>query len=288
MSGSTIEITLTVTAGTADELVGLFSVLGFEGFWEDGDALRSYIAEERWDDATRQSFGKAIASYASAHEIPLPAASTQIIPLQNWDAAWKDAIKPLRVSPRIIIAPSWRRTRPDPGEIVLTIDPKMSFGTGQHETTRLIIQLLDPRVRSGSTILDVGTGTGILAIAAVALGAGSATGVDIDEWSYANANENIRLNGVEDRTRIILGTLADVPPGMFNIVIANIQRNVIEQMLPQLQSRVVREGTLLLSGLLKAERDDMLGTCSSNGFDLEEERVEQEWIAFALRHRRTP
>ena len=120
---------------------------------------------------------------------------------KNWNSAWEETIRPIRVSERIVVAPTWHPFNGGPGDIVLTIDPKMSFGTGYHESTRLLLGLMERHLRIGARVLDAGTGTGILAIAALKLGAASAIAFDIDEWSFVNAVDNTRLNGVAGAPR---------------------------------------------------------------------------------------
>lgn len=132
-------------------------------------------------------------------------------------------------------------------------------------------------------MLDVGTGTGVLAIAAVKLGARRAVGVDIDEWSWENARENIRINGAEGTITVYQGELGDVPPGSFDIVAANIQRSVIEPMLPRLVARIAPDGRLLLAGLLASEAVAMRAAFREERLVIEEECTENEWVAFALR-----
>lgn len=282
MTGPAIELSITIPPEAADSLVGILTLHGFEGFWEDGPVLKAYIAEERWNEESRGAVARSLAAFADGQEMAPPQIETRLIPPENWNAAWEASIRPVAATDRIIIAPSWHKVEEARGRIVLTIDPKMSFGTGHHETTRLMLQLLEPRIRQGTTMLDVGTGTGVLAIAAVRLGAAAATGVDIDEWSYENARENVAANGVADRVTIIHGELADVPPGGFDVVAANIQRSVIEPMLPALRARLKADGFLLLSGLLEVEREIVEGSFQRHGLALVEERREREWIAFAL------
>ncbi len=282
MSGPTTELSVVLPPESADSLIGLLSVRGFEGFWEDGETLRAYCTAERWDDETRAAVHESLTAFASGHEIPLPRVSIRLIPPQNWNAAWEATIRPVSATGRIVIAPSWHPVQPSGDQIVLTIDPKMSFGTGHHETTRLMLQLLEPRVSPGCTLLDVGTGTGVLAIAAVKLGAASATGVDNDGWSFENARENAEANGVGGAVSFLLGELADVPPGRFDLVAANIQRSVIEPLLAPLLDRVTPGGSLLLSGILDTERNAMIEAFNRQRATLGEERTEHEWIAFAL------
>lgn len=282
MSGPTIELSVVLPPESADSLIGLLSVRGFEGFWEDGETLRAYCTAGRWDDETRAAVHESLNAFASGQEIPLPRVSVRVIPPQNWNAEWEATIRPVRATGRLVIAPSWHPVQPSGDEIVLTIDPKMSFGTGHHETTRLMLQLLEPRVSPGCTLLDVGTGTGVLAIAAVKLGAASATGVDNDGWSFENARENAEANGVAGPVSILLGELNDVPPGRFDLVAANIQRSVIEPLLAPLLDRVAPGGSLLLSGILDTERIAMMEAFNRHRMTLVEERTEHEWVAFAL------
>ena len=139
MSGPTIELSVVLPPESADSLIGLLSVRGFEGFWEDGETLRAYCTAERWDDETRAAVHESLTAFASGHEIPLPRVSIRLIPPQNWNAEWEATIRPVSATGRIVIAPSWHPVQPSGDQIVLTIDPKMSFGTGHHETTRLML-----------------------------------------------------------------------------------------------------------------------------------------------------
>jgi len=283
MNGTTIEISIDLPTGHCDELIGMLSLKGFDSFWEDGSLLKAYLPEDRWTDETTAAFHVTLASFAASHDIPLPHVESKAISPQNWNALWEESIQPIQASERIIIAPSWRKVSPSSDQIIVVIDPKMSFGTGHHETTRLMLRLLEPRIRPDSTVLDVGTGTGILAIAALKLGARSATGVDIDEWSFDNARENAIANGLAGQFTIVQGELADVAPGQYSLVAANIQRSIIEPLLAKLKSRTTEGGRLLLSGLLDMERNRMLTAFKTHALTVEEELHEQEWIAFALR-----
>ena len=284
MIESTVELSVHTEGGVVDELVALLGGLGFEGFWEDGNNIRAYMSLQKWTDSNLISTREMLDAYATAKGILKPRIDILTIPPQNWNAQWEESIQPVRVSPRIVIAPSWRHLAPEPGVLVLTIDPKMSFGTGHHETTRLILLMMEQRITKECTMLDVGTGTGLLAIASVKLGAKQAVGVDIDEWSWENARENAQINGVEELIEFHKGELADIPDGRFDIVAANIQRSVIEPLLPALCSRTSPDGWLFLSGILISEAAIMRRALENAGLHLVEERTENEWIAFALRH----
>ena len=213
---------------------------------------------------------------------PRPTVSVRTIDPKNWNAEWEKTITPIKVTDRIVITPTWHPYNASPGQIVLTIDPKMSFGTGYHETTRLVLRLMEHHVRPGTTVLDVGTGTGVLAIAGLKLGAVSAVGVDVDEWSYDNSLENAKLNGVEEQVTFLHGDLTAVPPATFGLIVANIQLNVIVPLLPEMRDRLTPEGTLILSGLLLQDREQILNALDRSTFHLLEEMQENEWIALAV------
>jgi ribosomal protein L11 methyltransferase len=265
-----------------ERLVALLGQLGFEGFWEDGETLRSYINSQRWSPALRTEIEKVLRMVHSTSRSPIPVLTVATIEDIDWNAEWEKTIRPIRVGRRIVIAPSWHPYTPEEGELVLTIDPKMSFGTGYHETTRLILRLLETTVKPGDSVLDIGTGTGVLAIAALRLGAGTAVGVDIDEWSEMNARENALVNGVADRLTILKGTLADVPPGHFTLVVANIQRTVLVPIMHQMVQRLSPSAHLLLSGLLLDDEEEISRSAAAAGARILTREVENEWVALSL------
>ncbi len=284
MPGTYIEVEITTDPLLFDDLVGMLSGRGYEGFWEEGTRLRAYIRSGFWDGAHRSDLEGFASSLTHLHALPPPAITTRLIEDQNWNALWEAGIQPIRVSDRIIVAPTWHPYAPAPGEIVLIIDPKMSFGTGHHETTRLMVQLLEKHLRPGDTMLDVGTGTGILAITGVKLGAAAAIGLDNDEWSFGNAQENVKLNGVQGTVSIVLGEIAGLPGNGFDLVAANIQRGVIEQILPEMHRRLAAGGRMLLSGLLDVDREPIRAALAPLHLRVVEELHEKEWIALTAMH----
>jgi len=283
MPRSHIEIAIGVDPAAFDIIAGALTAEGFDGFWEDGNVLRAYIRQESWDEPRLDALRALVAGLAARMALPPPSLSIHVIPEENWNRRWEESIRPLRVTDRIVIAPTWHPCTAGPGDIVITIDPKMSFGTGYHETTRLMIAMTERHAAPGLRVLDAGTGTGVIAIAALMLGAQSATGFDTDEWAYANAQENARLNRVADRFTVLLGDLAVAPAGPFDIVAANIQKDVIEVMLPGLVARLAPGGTLLLSGLLSSDDAAMRGAMARAGLVVTEATAEAEWIAYAAR-----
>jgi ribosomal protein L11 methyltransferase len=278
-----VELTVESAEPLDEQVIGLISQLGFEGFWEDGASLRCYIATERWDGALLPEVERVIRMVVSPSRSPAPAVHIRTIEEENWNAQWEATIKPIHVTDRIVIAPTWAGYVPAPHELLILIDPKMSFGTGYHESTRLALLLIQRHIRHRPAVLDVGTGTGILAIAAVKLGARSALGVDTDEWAYQNAVENVAQNGVRDTVRILHGDLSVAPAGQYDLIICNIQRNIIETLLAGLRTRLAHGGSIILSGLLQADGESIRQSLRAASLQVAEELVENEWLALAVR-----
>lgn len=281
MPASHVELTILSEPSAFEDYIGILTVEGFEGFWEDGSLLRAYIPAGRWNDERGTSIAAALHRSASLRSLAPPTIRTAPVENRNWNEAWEATILPVRVTGRIIIAPTWHPVAAAHGDIVLTIDPKMSFGTGYHETTRLMLRLIERHVQAGDVLLDVGSGTGVLAIAALKLGAARAIGVDNDEWAYANARENAGLNGVTDRLELRKGDLDEVQEREFDLIVANIQRNVIEAMIGGFLSRLKPRGKLLLSGLLEVDREAIVTRLSAARLRLFDEIQENEWVALA-------
>jgi len=281
-----IEIAIAAAEDLRSQLVALLGQLGVEGFWEDEDVLKCYILEQRWSPELQEEIRSTVTMIVRSSAQPVPDIRVQTLPDRNWNEEWEKTIQPLHVTPRIVIAPSWHGYQPAAGEIVLTIDPKMSFGTGYHESTRLMLRLMEQYLRPGDTILDVGTGTGVLAIAGLRLGAANAVALDVDEWSYANAMENAHRNGVNDRMTILHGDITSAPALLHDLVIANIQRSVLIPILPAMTSRLKPGGMLLLAGLMHTDHEPMVSALSDAGFRVQGRLSENEWIALAADRRR--
>jgi len=202
---------------------------------------------------------------------------------RNWNAEWERTIQPIEIGAKIAIAPSWSEYRNDAGRIVLTIDPKMSFGTGYHETTRLMLLLIEKYVRPGMAVLDVGTGTGVLALAAVKLGASRADGTDTDEWAVENALENVRLNGEESRVSIHLGSIPPALSAPLAMIFANLTLNDLRGMLPAFRALLPAGELLLVSGLLDRDEEPIVTALAESGFSVVETARENEWLAICAR-----
>jgi ribosomal protein L11 methyltransferase len=201
-------------------------------------------------------------------------------PNEDWAREWRRGLAPRRVSPRIVVKPTWTDWAVQPGQIVVDIDPQMAFGTGEHATTRGCLRLLDAHFQVGDRVLDVGSGSAILAIAAAMLGAGEVIAVEYDPDANINAVENIERNGVQDRVTLH-EAMADPTfiqaLGAFDVILANILSGVIRPLLPALRGALQPAGRLIVSGILRTERDDVVESAAAAGLLLMAEDAEEEW-----------
>ncbi len=203
------------------------------------------------------------------------------LPAMDWNAEWKKHFEPFKIGEKVWVAPPWNQPDIQADEILLIIDPQMAFGTGSHETTQLMIELLERHRPDGQTVLDCGTGSGILSILAKKMGAGRVIGFDIEHESIENAVHNAELNamrGVDFRQ----GDEKVIAAGDFDLVLANINRIVLQDMLPGLAEKVRTGGRLILSGILDTDEDVMMKVAPPE-LKLLERRQKKEWLALVFR-----
>jgi ribosomal protein L11 methyltransferase len=276
MDKTYIELSFSVSEEQQELLVAYLSQFGFEGFWEDGNVLKAYVEKNNWNENSTSIIKE---------QFPEIQFSILEIANQDWNKEWENSIEPILATEKILVRPSWKKVEGNNGKLVITIDPKMSFGTGHHETTRLMLQLMEKYVKPNDVVLDLGTGTGILAIASIKLGAKQCIAVDNDEWSIENTKENVVVNNVENVIEVFFGTMETVEQKNFDVILANIQSSIILPILPQMISKIKPNGKILLSGLLKEEREKILSELEKHSLNILKEVSENEWIAFCVEHR---
>ncbi|MBE0645229.1 MAG: 50S ribosomal protein L11 methyltransferase [Bacteroidetes bacterium] len=242
------------------------------GFLEEDQWWEVYFEAELWP-AVEVSFLRRLEEegLTAAYEL-------ETFDQQNWNQEWEDSIQPIKVSDRFLITPSWHPVADAEGMTVLIIDPKMSFGTGYHATTRLMLRLMEGLLREGDRVLDVGTGTGVLAIAAVRCGAREADGVDTDEWSYDNALENAQRNGVAEHCHFRLGSIEQAN-GEYDLILSNITKIDNLQLLPTFLHHLTSGGRIVLSGFYAQDAPDLHMALSNLGLQVISEETEDEWCA---------
>jgi len=198
---------------------------------------------------------------------------------EDWAHVWKEFFPVLRVSPRLVICPTWRSYRPRQGEAVIRLDPGMAFGTGQHPTTLMCLRALEEFLRSGMDVLDLGTGSGILALAAAKLGAASVLALDIDPQAAAVARENVRLNRLALVVRVEEGSLDDAPRPAFDLAMANISTAVIVEVAPALAAVLRPGGVLIVAGFSAESAERVSSALTSTGLVVERALTDGDWRA---------
>ena len=203
---------------------------------------------------------------------------------EDWANSWKAYYKPIKIGEKIVICPAWERYTPAEGEIVIRMDPGMAFGTGTHETTRLVIRLLEKYTKAGQLMLDVGTGTGILAICASRLGADFCRAYDIDPTAVRVARENIKDSGLTNVTCDQSDLLKQVSleGGRYDLVCANIVADIIIRMTPDVGRYMKDDAVLLASGIIAERCDDVVACFEANGFKIVEKLTDNDWCGLAV------
>ena len=273
----TLELQLHVAEPLQEILIAELTDRGFHGFLQEASTLKAYIPASQWHKDLHQF----IYTWLRAHQQPLRIEISRI-PEQNWNQQWEQSLQPIAIGP-FIVRPSWKPTPPaHRDKIEIIIDPKMSFGTGYHESTRLLLQMLPEFVQPGDRILDAGTGTGILAIAALKLGARQAVAFDIDRWSALNFKENVARNQLTQQVQFFEGSIEQIDADHFDVSLANINRNVLIDMLPALAAKTKTGGYVLLAGLLTSDKEAMCKRAREVSLQLRKELTENEWWAAAF------
>lgn len=198
---------------------------------------------------------------------------------EDWANAWKVYFKPERIGKKTVVKPTWEAYTPEPDDVVIEIDPGMAFGTGNHATTALCIQLIEEYVKPGAEIIDVGTGSGILAIQAGLLGAGHVQAMDYDTVAVAAAKENIALNHLEDKVSIAHSDLLAAAEGKCDLMIANIVADIIIRLIPDTMQYLQGDKIFISSGIIDTRKDDVLAALEANQFAILEVREKDGWVA---------
>jgi ribosomal protein L11 methyltransferase len=200
---------------------------------------------------------------------------------KDWTEQWKKGYEIRKISRRLVIVPSWKDYLPKPGEVVVTMDPGMAFGTGLHPTTRLCLIALEKYLKTGQRVLDVGTGSGILAITAVKFGAGSVDAIDIESVAIEVAGRNAVQNGVANRVTLQTGMLKDLGTKISpaDLVLVNILAYTIIKMLPELKANLKPGGHIITSGILNEYAPDVEAAMKKEGLEIVEVLQEDDWVS---------
>ena len=203
---------------------------------------------------------------------------------EDWSESWKQYYKPIPLG-RVTIVPAWEKYDAKNGEIVIKMDPGMAFGTGTHETTRLVMRIMQDIIKGGERVLDVGTGSGILSICASKLGAKSCNAYDIDPVAVKVAKENAEADGCDNITVGVSDLLhgVDKSCGKYDFCVANIVSDIIIRMMPDISDYITEDAPLILSGIIMDRADEVRACVKEHGFTIEREEKENDWVALLCR-----
>lgn len=254
-----------------DMLIAMLSNTGFSGFEEEGDVLKAFIGEAEFD---QEEFNAVVAAGFESYE------RTSIKEI-NWNEQWESGFEPVTIvdpvskKPLVHIRANFHSVNSS-AKYDLEITPKMSFGTGHHDTTCLVIEQMIRVDFAGKTVIDFGTGTGVLAILAEKLGASSILAIDNDIWSIENAGENVNSNGCK---RISLRQDETIPAGnTADIILANINLNIILASLEAIQAAGSKGTTILFSGIMAHDKPIIMQALQDRSIQVEEDAVRNNWL----------
>ena len=200
----------------------------------------------------------------------------------DWIEIWRKHYRPMLFG-KVWVCPEWLEKEVPDDKIKVRIDSNMAFGTGEHETTSMVIEMMQEYIKPSDTVIDVGCGSGILGIAAVKLGAAHAILTDIDFVAVKSAEHNCMLNGVSDKTTVALANLLDDTSVKGELIVANITAEVLGVLARGILKNIKEKGILIMSGIIRSRYDFVLKTYSDLGFNLIEKRQKGEWISMAMR-----
>lgn len=258
----------------ADILTAYLADFAFESFdtetTQEGLVLKAYIIAESWAECRDEALSL-VTEYGRL-------LGEAVIEDENWNAAWESTgFERVEIEDVMVIRAPHHEPAKE-GVIDIVVAPQMSFGSGHHQTTRLMCRLIHA-LKPAGRVLDVGCGTGVLSLAALRCGAESADAIDIDIWSVESAKESARLNDLAERIEVIHGTVESIAGRSYSLVVANINRNIILADIAQYVDALESGGSLLLSGFLAGDVDDITAAATALGLTPMESLSEDEWRA---------
>lgn len=256
----------------------LIDALGNEGpydsFEETPNGLKAYVPQDQYDEAFLRS------ALASAGVVDAQY-TVNLLPDKDWNEEWEKGHAAVLVEDFCWVRAPFHPVREDV-KYNIEIEPKMSFGTAHHATTYMMLTFLRDLDLAGKEVLDMGCGTAVLAILAALRGANHVDAIDVDEWAWRNAEENVERNGVADKVTCLLGDASLLESDRYDVVLANINRNILLSDMERYRRALRPGGTLLLSGFYHADVSALQSKAAELGLSLEEERSRDGWSALRL------
>lgn len=275
-----VELDIPVADEALSEIiVAELAELPFESFSAERGLLKAYVKQEELADC-KDDADAILAGYGIEG-----ARYVQIEP-QNWNEVWESNFEEVRIGSRAVVRAPFHAPHPELGEMDIVITPRMAFGTGHHSTTALMVEALLDADIEGVRVLDIGSGTGVLAIVALKRGALQADAVDIDDAACDSCTENLALNGVSERARVLLGDVRRVAGCRYDLILANINRNILLRDMAAYSSMLEAGGRLFVSGFLEQDTDTICQCAVGNGLEPMSVRTREGWVVAEFFKRR--
>lgn len=273
-----IQISLNITPKQpwTDILTQELADINFESFTEEENQLQAFINKEEFKE---RQLNNLIEEY-KMKEVEIHF-SQKLIPSQNWNAIWESDYEPVKIDDLLLIRAPFH-PKDDGYKINIEIQPQMSFGTGHHQTTYLLCTALLEMDFENKKVLDVGTGTGVLGILATRLGAKNIVGTDIDDGAVENVKENCERNKTNNFV-ILKGDIDIVPNDKFDVIVANINKNVLLRHMSSYSTLIVEHGTLLLSGFFDSDVEALSNAARAYGFEVIQQYSKESWAVLKLK-----
>ena len=264
---------------------GLYDYIGEDLLAKDRTKAIIHLYAQDENDANR--LAEEVSDGLIREKIPF-SLETDMVFEKDWSQKWKEFYRPIHISGKILVCPSWLEEEASEDEKKLILDPGMAFGTGQHETTRLCLEKLCEIDPSGTKVMDMGCGSGILGISALLLGADSLTAIDVDENCIRVTEENAGVNGVSESLRVRCGNvledgeLREWAGDGYDIILANIVADVIIMYKDYFRSVLKEGGRLITGGIIEGRENEVIEELMSAGFTVDEIRKEKNWFSISF------
>ena len=257
-----------------DILIARLSEIGFEGFWTDELFLKAYVDEDLFN---KEKFESIVFQYLSNTQY-----SINLLTDKNWNEQWEASYEPVFIGNCCVIKAPFHHIE-EKYLIEIVISPKMAFGTGHHQTTKLMLERLFELDLHSKTIIDAGCGSGVLAIAAEKLGSESIIAYDIDPWSVENTKENIALNNCQ-KILTKKGTLSELNLPSVDIILANINRNVLLTEMKHYKNHLLQDGLLIVSGFIEPDVSIVSEKAKAEGLNLQNVYNQDDWYCLVFKN----
>lgn len=252
-----------------------------EDYPKEGVIVKAYLQENLDLVTTIEEIREAV---NNLHHFGIPVGKGEItlaeVQEEEWATAWKQYYKPVHISERITIKPTWEEYSPESeNELIIELDPGMAFGTGTHPTTVLCIRALEKYIRQGDQVIDVGCGSGVLSIASILLGAGSVLALDLDDIAVTSTKMNSDLNGISDKLTVRQNNLLEGISSPANLIVSNILAEIIVRFVEDAYALLPEGGLFITSGIISQKEEEVKKALAEAGFNIVETQSLEDWVS---------